>query len=71
MSILTIDAHCIDKEFETRIQTEYGVAIVSMEGAPWAVVFEGPREKLAEMVDAEWGENSYTADEINDMIGEV
>lgn len=70
MSILTIDAHCIDKEFEQRIEANYGVAIVSMEGAPWAVVFEGPREGLAQMVSDCWGGNTYTPAEIQDMIEE-
>ena len=68
MSILTIDAHCIDKEFEQRIEVDYGVAIVSMEGAPWSVVFEGPREGLTAMVETEWGESTYTAEQIEEMI---
>jgi hypothetical protein len=68
MSILTIDAHCIDKEFEQRIEADYGVAIVSMEGAPWSVVFEGPSEGLKAMVETEWGESTYTSVQIEEMI---
>lgn len=70
MSILTIDAHNIDTEFEEMIQETYGVSIVSMEGAPWLVVFEGPREGLSAMIVAEWGESTYTAAQIEDMITE-
>lgn len=70
MSILTIDAHNIDTEFEEMIQETYGVSIVSMEGAPWYVVFEGPREGLSAMIVAEWGESTYTAAQIENMITE-
>lgn len=64
MSILTIDAHCIDKEFEQKIEAVYGVSIVSMEGAPWSVVFEGPASGLKAMVVAEWGESTYSDSDI-------
>ena len=68
MSILIIDAHCIDVKFEEMIQETYGVAIVSMEGAPWSVVFEGPRNGLAAMVVAEWGSDTYTSAQLEEMI---
>ena len=71
MSILTIDAHCIDKEFEQKIEAVYGVSIVSMEGAPWSVVFEGPASGLKAMVVAEWGESTYSDSDIEAMIETV
>lgn len=68
MSILTIEAYALDVKFEEMIQETYGVTIVSMEGAPHAVVFEGTKENLMQMVNDHWG---YEDSDISHMITEV
>jgi hypothetical protein len=66
MATLNIDAHCVDDEFESSILASYGVRIISMENAPWSVIFEGPREGLRQMYLDNWGDDRDVSDDIVD-----
>ncbi len=68
MSILRIDAHNVDKDFEEQILSDYGVTIIDMAEAPWTVVFEGPKDKLIEMVNDHWGDDTYSIEALTEMI---
>lgn len=56
MTLLTIEAHSIDGEFEKLIN-ENGVTIIDRTNEPWSVVFRGERAKLIEMVKVHWDED--------------
>lgn len=52
---LTVPAHCMDEDFLREIG-ELGVKIVDLQGAPWAVTFEGTAAALREMYDTHWAD---------------
>lgn len=55
MTLLTIDAYDLSKEFEREISKQFGVSIKD-KSEPWAVVFEGKREQLIAMYNQNWTE---------------
>lgn len=56
MKYLTLEAHCLDDEFETEISRDFGVSIVDRTDEPWSVTFAGPEQGLRDMYWVHWGE---------------
>lgn len=54
MTFLTVEALCLDAEFEARIKTDHNVTIANRVDEPWAVVFEGAKSDLIAMFNAHW-----------------
>lgn len=63
MTLLAINAHCVDDEFIKRINTEFQVVIKDDTDAPWEWIFEGNRANLIAMHNAIW---ATSADEFID-----
>lgn len=55
MTILRINAHCFDDDFEKTILEKFGVRVTDKTKAPWEYTFEGTREGLEAMLVEHWG----------------
>lgn len=54
MATLTIEAFGLGPLFEQDIAAEFGVYVKDSTGAPWQVVFQGPRDQLVAMWAKHW-----------------
>lgn len=69
MTQLTTCAYCFDEEFEAMILNAYGVRVIDKTDVPYSVVFEGDREKLAQMYTAHWSPDSD--EDILDLLSDA
>lgn len=54
MTLLIIDAHGLDEEFEALILKDFAVRVKDRTNEPESVVFEGPRDGLIAMFNEHW-----------------